>query len=184
MSISPTPYSHNNRKYTELAHLCAQKEIYPLIFGEESSLLFLPLAPSQVRALDGNMAIDRQVKVRSEGLHESLPILVQERFRRPKYASLRDVTITEWNHSSNQRGELYKIRAELFLYGYYDDITDRFLEVIALDLFQLKWKIAKKDIPYTSEVNPRSNQTFYCFKFDDLHKHHITIFHEQWNHAA
>lgn len=177
--MSTTPYSDDNQKFTDKAHSLAQSEIYPLIFGG-STLSFEPLPIEQARTLDADMGTDRHVKVLVHRLHSPYSVLVQERFRRMKYAPSQDITVTEWNHASNLPGELYKIKAELFLYGYYDDCFDQFGEAIACSMLTLKVKIAQNSIPFSSQINRRSNQTFFCFRFNDLEKHHIAVFRKKW----
>lgn len=179
MVIGYTPYSQDLQAFSNKGHLCAQKTIYPLIFPH-SILEFIPLPQEQAMTLDADMGTDRHVLVKVHGLKSSYPVLVQERFRRLRYADFQDITITEWNHNSNQPGELYKIKAEMFLYGYYDEAKDRFLEAIAFSVLNLKVKIAQGVIDHTPGTNPRSNQTFLGFKFDDLEKHHIAVFRKRW----
>lgn len=179
MTVGYTPYSKSNQSFSDSAHALAQTDAYPLIFGD-SQLSFEPLPPEQARTLDADMGTDRHVRVHVHGLRAPYSVLVQERFRRPKFADFQDITITEWNHNSGQQGELYKIKAEMFLYGYYDETANQFIEVIAFAVLPLKVKIAQGLIPYTQDTNPRSNQTFLCFKFDDLDNQHISVFRKKW----
>jgi hypothetical protein len=179
MSIGYTPYSLTNREFSERAHQCARANIYPEIFGVKNTLTFEDLPEDQAMTLDGDMGIDRHVRVHVQGLHAPFSVLVQERFRRPQFARFQDVTVTEWNHNSNLPGELYKIKAEMFLYGYHNPSTDSFLEAIAFSVFLLKIKIAQGTIQYTSSPNHRTNQTFLGFKFDDLKD--CTTFRKRWN---
>lgn len=179
MAVGYTPYSQANRAFSDKGHLCAQAAIYPLIFPN-SSLQFVPLPEEQVRTLDADMGTDRHVLVKVHSLREAFSVLVQERFRRARFADFQDVTITEWNHNSNLPAELYKIKAEMFLYAYYDEMSDSFLEAIALSMLALKVKIAQGSIAHDPELNTRSNQTFLGFKFDELESHHITVFRKKW----
>lgn len=182
--LSYTPYSKVNHEFSNRAHALAQATVYPLIFGEQNELRFVPLPEDQVRVIDGDMGIDRNVEVQVQGLHDAFSVLVQERFRHPKYAPYCDVTITEWNNNSNQRGELYKIRAEMFLYGYYDELANRFIETIAFSTLALKVHLARGLLASSTGVNPRTNQTFFCFKFDDLEKYNAVVHRKKWTVAA
>lgn len=180
MAVGFTPYSLQNQAFSDKGHLCAQEAIYPLIFPN-SQLEFIPLPEEQARTLDADMGMDRRVLVKVHGLRESFQVMVQERFRDPKWASKQDITVTEWNNNSNQPGELYKIKAEMFLYAYYDETTNRFIEAIAFSVLNLKIKLAQKSIKYTvPSPNGRSNQTFLCFRFDDLEQQHIAVFRKRW----
>ena len=167
-----TPYSKENQEFTNRAHDAAQRLLYPSLFGvEQDQLSFectsLGLGERQA-FLDGQMAIDRIVKVQVPGLGLPLSFTVQERFRKPKYASFRDITITEWNLATDRPSELYKLNAGLFIYGYYDAIADRFIEAIAVDVPWLLIMFPLKLVDWSLQENPRTSQTFFCFKFDDL----------------
>jgi hypothetical protein len=179
MAIGYTPYSQQNQDFSDKGHLCAQTSIYPLIFPN-SQLQFVPLPEEQTRTLDADMGTDRHVLVKVHSLREAFSVLVQERFRKPRYADFQDITITEWNHNSNLPAELYKIKAEMFLYAYYDDANDKFLEAIAISMLALKVKIAQGLINHDPAPNWRTNQTFLGFKFRDLEAQHISIFRKKW----
>ncbi len=179
MAIGYTPYSQRLQAFSNKGHLCAQTAIYPLIFPN-SQLQFVPLPEEQARTLDADMGTDRHMLVKVQTLREAFSVLVQERFREIKWATCRDITVTEWNRNSNLPGELYKIKAEMFLYAYYDEVNDKFIEAIAFSVLNLKIKIAQGLIKHTSGLNTRSNQTFLKFKFDDLEKQHISVFRKQW----
>ena len=178
--ISKTPYSQENQDFSDKGHLCAQTAIYPLIFPN-SQLQFVPLPEEQVMTLDADMGTDRHVLVKVYSLREAFSVLVQERFRKPRYADFQDITITEYNHNSNLPAELYKIKSEMFLYGYYDMAHDGFLEAIAISMLALKIKIAQGLINHEPALNKRSNQTFLGFKFKDLEAQHISVFRKRWD---
>ena len=61
---------------------------------------------------------------------------VQERFRRPKYARYRQVTATESNAATGSDGDFDKLKADLYVYGYYDH--GGFAEAVVLDV--PRWK--------------------------------------------
>jgi hypothetical protein len=178
--VSKTPYSAENQQFSDAAHLSAQKLLYPAIFGVEcEQLTFETLSvggDDKGALLDGSMGIDRIVRVKVPNLREYLSFTVQERFRKPCYARYRDITVTEWNHNSNLPSELYKLNAEIFLYGYYESTRHEFIEAIAINTTTFKEQIIGGKVPYRVERNPRSNQTFYCFRFDDLIQLGTTIF--------
>lgn len=182
MTLSYTPYSHINQAFSDEAHLLAQDAIYPLAFKvARDQLHFIDLPEDQSRERDYNDAIDKHVGVAVCGLHAPLIFPSQERFRKKDHAPHRDATVTEWNHNSDKPGELYKIKADIFVYGYYDDVANTFLEAIVFSVFLLKLKLSRGQLTYDTGLNPRSNQTYFGFKFDDLKKHRIVLFHKEWS---
>lgn len=183
--MARTPYQKENGDYSDKAHQLAQRIIYPRLFQtheddityEEDTLLE---ESERGAVLDGEMGIDRIVKVKVKGLNGSIPFTVQERFRRPKYASYRDLTITEWNHLSNLPSELYKIRANIFLYGYanHSDTPNGFIEAIAIDTTQLLVKIARREMQYKTQTNPKG-QSFLAFTFENLEDAGVVLWHKR-----
>lgn len=167
-----TPHSRANQAFTDAAHQAAQDLLYPSLFNvsrERLSFESTTLGKSDTATfLDGEMAIDRIVNIKVPGLRRSLSITVQERFRQLKYSKFRDLTITEWNPRTDLPSELYKLRAGVFLYGYYDESASLFCSAIAVDVVPLLIAIAHSGIRYTTGTNPRTEQPFLCFKFDDL----------------
>ncbi len=181
MALSYTPYSPERQRFSDKAHERAQTAIYPALFGaRREQLIFEIEDEAEAQRQDYEEAIDRSVKVQVALLHECLTFTVQERFRNIEYARYRDVTITEWNHNSNLPSELYKIRAMLFLYAYYDDKTDRFTEAIAFHVSPLLTQISRGDIVFTRGRNPK-NQSFICVKFEELRKQGIQAFYRNWS---
>lgn len=176
-----TPYCSANQTFSDAAHAAAQSIVYPrMLECERDALSFESSSVSdggEKAILDGRMAVDRIVSVTVAGLRGPIEHTVQERFRRPEYAAFRDVTITEWNHASNQKSELYKLKAGVFLYGYFDPASESFGEVIAVNTSALLMAIGSGGIRYTKGENPRSRQSFICIKFGALHDAGVVIWH-------
>jgi hypothetical protein len=176
-----TPYCSANQKFSDAAHAAAQAAVYPDVLGcEFDSLSFesSSVGDGGDRAiLDGQMAVDRIVSVTVAGLRGPIEHTVQERFRRPGYSRYRDLTITEWNHASNEKSELYKLKAGIFLYGYFDPLTEEFGEVIAVNTSSLLVAIGSGAISYTRHENRRSIQSFLCITFDALHESGVVVWH-------
>ncbi len=177
--MASTAYSTDNAAFTERAHETARTELYPALFGTqqlsfESTLL---ATSDRNRILDGEMAVDRIVKVTVRDLHAPLSFTVQERFRKLSYAKYKDLTITEFNHSSRLPSELYKMTCGLFLYGYFNEQQNSFAEAIAISVPDLLLKVARGDIEFSAKRNPRSNQTFFCFTFAALKAADTVRFH-------
>lgn len=177
-----TPYSLANAHFSNRAHEIAREKVYPALFGVSRAQLTFDadtlLADSERgRVLDGQMAVDRIVRVKVLKLRQPLVFTVQERFRRPKWAHKRDITITEWNHATNQPSELYKLEANLFVYGYFDEQAATFVEVVAVNTAALLQAIAANTAPYTFGKNPRSNQSFLALTFDMLAARGLLAYH-------
>jgi hypothetical protein len=170
--MGKTPLDPDNKKFTDLAHEAAQSKLYPLLTGVSREQLEFVTSDvgKNIKStmLDGEMAIDRTVKIHLPDFQFPFSLTVQERFRRPHFASFRDITITEWNPNSNLPSELYKLNAQIFLYGYFNPQTQDFIEAIAVDTSSLLFRVFSEGIAYGRGVNPRTNQPFLCFKFDDL----------------
>lgn len=180
--MSPTPYSQSNADFSNKAHATARSSLYPQIF--ELPFENLEFEDTLVRngsrgeVLDGEMAIDRIVRVKPlvNDFKSSIVFTVQERFRRKRFAQFEDLTITEWNPRTNLPSELYKLEANMFLYGYFDPPAGNFVDAIAVNLLTLLMKLCNGKIRYTRNVNPRSGQPFLCFKFSDLEEAGCVIF--------
>lgn len=174
----PTPYSERNQQFSDAAHIAARSMIYPHIFDgcEEITFETTSLGKSEKSTiLDGEMAIDRIVRAHSSFLKRPVEVTVQERFRRPRFARFRDLTITEWNHKYNLPSELYKLNAGLFVYGYFDIAQNLFADWIAVSTADTIRKIASKQLPYDRRRNPRSDQTFIVIKFDALREAGVVV---------
>ncbi|GAC1694678.1 MAG: hypothetical protein PVS3B3_18940 [Ktedonobacteraceae bacterium] len=175
-----TPHSSDNQYFTDCAHMKARELVYPAIFNTSKDRIhYLELKDAQDR--DYNKAIDRTIAVDVEGLHAPISFTVQERFRKPKYSSEKDIAITAFNNTSGLISELYKIEAFYMLYAYFDPETGQFIEVIMIRVPVFLEYLVKGSLSYEDHLNPRSNQTFYCFKFDDLLKlPGVVKFHHDW----
>jgi hypothetical protein len=179
-----TPYSQKNQEFTDQAHLCARRDIYPTLFGVPQERIKYPELPD-AKERDYEKGIDKTLEIWVPSLDGSIKITSQERFRRPKFARYRDITITQQNNTSGLNGEIYKIEAGLFVYGYYDPERDRFIEAIACWLHPLIMSIVNEQIHQEVNLNHRSNQDFLCFKFEDLASlPGVVAFHKKWNGAA
>ncbi|MFW6025147.1 MAG: hypothetical protein ACOCRX_02285, partial [Candidatus Woesearchaeota archaeon] len=84
-----TKYEEKNGLFSNRAHQAARRLLYPLIFPSsalefEAETLLHESKRGQI--LDGEMAVDRVVRVKRANLHKGLNFTIQERFRRPQYA--------------------------------------------------------------------------------------------------
>lgn len=175
-----TKFEQRNQDFSDTAHAAAQSLVYPRLFRCEQSRLKFESASvndgGEKAILDGQMAVDRLIKVTVDGFRCPLEYTVQERFRRPGYSKYRDITITEWNNASNQPSELYKIKCGIFTYGYYDEHQRIFGEVIAIDVPAFQLAMTTGAIAFTKRTN-RKQQDFICVTFDALFDAGVVMAH-------
>jgi hypothetical protein len=173
-----TRFEQHNQDFSDKAHAAAQSLVYPRLFQcEENRLSFESASVSdggEKAILDGQMAVDKLVNVTVNGLRHPIQHAIQERFRRPGYRNYRDITVTEWNHASNQPSELYKIKSGIFLYGYYYEEQGLFGDVIAVDVSAFLMAMTTGVITYTKKTNPK-RQDFICVTFDQLQKAGVVL---------
>ncbi len=165
-----TPYTIENQAFTNKAHMTARKCIYPRIFRNrhiEYQDTILGSGEAET-ILDGKFAIDRIIHVPTSDMKAKIKLTVQERFRKPIHASFRDISITEWNHASGSEGELYKLHANLFLYGYYDEENDTFIEAILINVPMLLARMATSTIKYSIHYMKDKQQDIINIGFDEL----------------
>lgn len=179
--MTATVYQKDNANYSDKVHMLARELVYPKLFGADAANITYeadtlvgqsPLGD----VLDGQMGIDRIVRVSVKGLSGALSFTVQERFRRPSYAKYRDITVTEWNHASGVPSELYKIQAQIFLYGFANDEQNPtwITEAIAINTTSLIMGIVRGGINYGTETNPKQ-QTFLTIPYAELESNNTVI---------
>ncbi len=179
--MAATIYQKDNANYSDAVHALARRQVYPKLFGADAASITYeadtlvgqsPLGD----VLDGEMGIDRIVRVSVKGLTGVLSFTVQERFRRPQYAQRRDITVTEWNHASGLPSELYKIQAQIFLYGYADKEHDPtwITEAVAVNTTSLLMAIVQGSVMYETRTN-KKQQTFLAIPFAELESNDLVI---------
>jgi hypothetical protein len=80
----------------------------------------------------------------------------------------RDATVTEWNNTTNLPSELYKMIAQLFVYGYYDERNNRIVDAMAINVAQMYQGIAAGTLPYTRQARGDKEQDFIGLRWQDL----------------
>lgn len=177
--MAKTLYEEKNATFSDSAHMEARKQIYPKIFTNPNVTIAYEniklIGDERQRILDGEMAVDRIIKVKTPTFRFPIKITVQERFRRKEYSGYKDMTVTELNNESGMPSELYKMNAGIFLYGYYDDKRKEFLDAIAVNTTDLLYKVLNDEIPYTRFRNKKS-QDFLAFKFSDMEEAGVVIY--------
>jgi len=178
--LSYTRYDKDRQAFSDKGHVKAQTMVYPELFSVRPEQLdFTVIDEEEQKKQDYTYGIDRTVKVEVARLKDKLSFTAQERFRHPKFIDYQDVTITEWNNNSNLPSELYKIHADLFVYGYYDPVTDNLIEAIVFHVSPFKMMLAQGKINYFRGCNQK-NQSFITVKFDALKKSGLVVFHRRW----
>jgi hypothetical protein len=177
--MAKTRYDKHNGDFSNRAHEAAKRLLYPSIFNVPFSALefesTLLEQDAKSKLLDGQMGIDRLVRVRVDSLPAPLEFAIQERFRRVRFMNYKDLTITEWNYASGIKSELYKIKAGMFLYGYYDEQTSSFPDAICINTDGLKYALISGNISYVRRRN-KKQQSFLAFKFVNLHDASVVMY--------
>lgn len=176
--MSKTPHSSENQAFTDSAHRLAREQVYPRLFRVPAENIFYLKADKAINEfLDTRMGIDRSMRVKYRSMPAPFLITTQERFRKPRYQDFQDITVTLWNHISDLPGEMFKLACHFFVYGFYDEKHNRLVEVIVLHAHLLVECVAMCKLTYTTQDNPRSGQTFACFKIDDLKRVGVVRLH-------
>jgi hypothetical protein len=177
--LTNTAYESHNAKFSNDAHAVARQAIYPYLFGAASDALsfedtLLDGGDARCRILDGELGIDRIIRVNVPDLNAPLVYTIQERFRRPNPNHRQILTVTEWNWASGQPSELHKIAAMLFVYGYFDEDEQQFIDWVCVDVARLLLCLAHGDIEYERRRN-KKDQTYLGFDIVDLRATHCVI---------
>src|SRR5260221_2234771 len=165
-----TPYSAMNHAFSDKAHACAQKSVYPSFFKKDTRAIRYTQPTCTQDAAHG---IDRIVRVTMPGLNAPLTFWVQERFRRPNIALYNDVTIGEWCANSNKPSELYTMKSQLFLFGRYDEETDIMVESLFFWFHPVLHALATGDLPYQRLLNDRQGKYFVAVPIADMKRLHL-----------
>ena len=192
--MTRTVYTPANAAHSELAHIAARRALYPLIFGVSGECLEYEAVANQEterqHILDGEMGIDRIVKVPVPGLSALLAFTIQERFRRRykrddagqiirDYMTFGDITITEWNHASNLPSELYKMTGGFFLYAYYEESDEVFWRPILVNVPGVLLALVARDIPCSKLRENPKRQTFLPITYDLLKELGVVAFYRE-----
>jgi len=174
-----TPYSLEQQVVTDEASAEARVRLYPQIFAVPPGRLTFDTqvawTEDERQHLDGQCGIDLFVRDHPDILRAPVTFAVQERFRDMDYAAFRDITVTEWNRVPDVPGELHKIKAWVFVYGYYDRETRAFGEVVCINIPALMLSVVRGELPLSRGFNRRSGQDFLTVPFDDLTEHGLVV---------
>ena len=160
-----TAFSQINMDRTNRAHLAAVEQFYPKLWPNAKRIEFIDKTGT---VDDLSFGIDCIALVTVQGLRAPLKFGIQERFRNPCYMKWEDTTVTEWNKKTNLPSELYKMIAQLFIYGYYDERNNRIVDAMAINVAQMYQGIAAGTLPYTRQARGDNEQDFIGLRWQDL----------------
>ncbi len=182
-----TRFDPDRKEHSDIAHIAAQKLIYPYVFGEDNLIRFEDTTldsqdiDTRNKILDGELGIDRIIHVSptrcSVDLNKPMIVTVQERFRDKSYSDHKDITVTEWNHETNLPSEIHKLAAQLFVYGYFDYDNGDFVDSICVNVPSLILATAKNQIIWKRQGNDK-RQTFLTATFSQLHTARVVQWHQ------
>jgi hypothetical protein len=167
-----TAFDPERMDFTKRAHLAAQAQLYPKMFPERRVEFVDTVATVQ----DLDYAIDCRLAVTVPDFRAPLYFAVQERWREPEWEHHGDVTVTEWNLSSDQPSELHKLGAHVFVYGFYDDAADRVRLAVAVDVAIMLRELACGRLPFERRRRRGGDQSFLCLRCRDLYSVGAVIF--------
>lgn len=171
--------------FTKRGHKAAVRDVYPLVFeslyGTTTDIDWnTEYHPGdyddELHDLDAKHGIDATTHVEC-GFRPSIPIYLQERWRDPDYQGFQDITITEWNKTSDTPSELGKIKADYFAYGYYDPDVDRILEAVIVDVAGIKQALISGWVEYDDTKENHRQQTMVAVEFNELDQNGIQYMH-------
>lgn len=189
--MSRTVYQIENANFSNVAHFAARQLLYPLIFGENLPLTFEDTDDKKTERhniLDGEMGVDKIIKVTLNGYSAPLSFSIQERFRRRygkrkdgstiDYTTFNDITITEWNKASGLPSEFYKINAGYFLYAYYDETNGSFVKPIMFNVSDLLLALCHNSLLIGRGEN-KKQQTFLTIRYPALKDAGVVKFYRE-----
>src|SRR5947209_9319514 len=177
--MSYTPFSDEQYNQSLNIHQKERNNIYPLIYGvRKENVSYDDDMPEYIKKIqDYEKARDVTFKVKYPLWEYPVNYSSQFRIREIDAQKFQDLTITLKNPDSNSPGELFKLQADVFPYGYQDQNGERLIELLVADCPKLRNGIINDTLQYEIRYNPRSHQPFVAIKFAELYKHHIVILH-------
>lgn len=163
-----TAFSGENFDFSTRAHYAAERQFYPGLWPG-ATVRFVDTTKAEA---DLGYAVDCIALVSLPDTEARGPVqfFIQERWRRyePRYAKYRDMTVTEWNLQTNQPSELYKLGAQLFVYGLYNAATDTIESALAVDIVRMQLANVRGQLHYTRSKRAGRDQSFIAIEWDHL----------------
>ena len=166
-----TKFSTGNAQFSHAAHLAAREQVYPCIFGLCEDIEFEDVAASgtlRCKILDQELGVDCIVRVPfvGNGFFSPMAFTVQERWRRPYALADQKITITAYNNASGTVSELFKIAAELFVYGWYDEEEKEVVGAICFDVPRLLYWLTTEAREWDWRENDKAQTYLELDTFD------------------
>lgn len=169
--------------FAEMAHKTATREFYPEFATDWGALDYELVETSALGSgsefafLDQRLGIDVVMRIMTEKFPEPIPLFVQERWRRVKYAGFREVTMTHSKPGNGLPAQITRMIAPLFVYGYYHSGENRLYETLVIDMMKM-YKLLATDVLETNEVRVVANDTrMIAISFDELIENDAVLFH-------
>jgi hypothetical protein len=178
-----TPFLPDQKKDSDQINFRYKDLIYPPTYGLKGgdAIYDEDTIPEAIRKfLDTEQGIDFSFWLKFPNFKHPMKFTSQYRFRdAAKYQRHQDLTITLLNNASGKPGELSKLLALLFVYGYYDCLINRLVEVIVTDCQRMRNCILDGSLKPKDWIpeNHRSDQPFLCFDFDELKRLDLVLLH-------
>jgi hypothetical protein len=178
-----TPYSPDNRKFSDTTHDCYKNHIYPSALGLNKGDVIYDhnMIPKEVMEyLDYEQGVDFLFHAKFPDFEYPMLFSSQYRFRdADPFQLYQDICLTERNDESGESGELYKLLALLFVYGYVNRTTHRLVEAIVTDCQKMRNCIINGTLRPKDKkpINPRTNQPMLCYPFDELKRLGLVLLH-------
>lgn len=192
-----TAFEPRNAAFSLKAHVAAREGLYAPALGVDPSLIGYTATRlhdgNPVHdVLDGELAVDGRLHLYTcEGLELPLTLTVQERYLRAEhYATHPYVTVTRWNRRTRGQtrnevtdqefegspSELFKLGAQLFASGWYDEERGAFVDALLIDAPRMLLAISSGKLEYDTKQNAKG-QTFVRLSLSSLHRAGCVLWH-------
>jgi hypothetical protein len=181
--MGQTPFLPEQKVYSDQINDRYKDLIYPPAYGLKGidAIYDEDAIPEEIRTyLDTEQGIDFSFWLKFPNFKHPMKFTSQYRYRdATNYQRYQDLTITLLNNASGKPGELSKLLALLFVYGYYDYLVNRLVEVIVTDCQRMRNCILDGSLKPKEWIpeNTRSDQPFLCFDFDELKRLDLVLLH-------
>lgn len=171
-------YDPANERFGRRAHRKAWPQVYQAFLPD--SVVMVDLSRTE---RDYEKDEDYAASIHIDEIGSPVELSFQEKFRRQKWASERDLTLAYYNEETEENLYFEKSEADFFLYGYYDSANDTLGETIIVSMTRLKTAFACGRLEYDTFKHGSKGHRFLTIPFDDLKdedliEHHYDSFYE------
>jgi hypothetical protein len=177
--VVTTPFDPQQKEFTDTVFRDYRDLIFPLMFGvSKDAITYDQLPVTFMKEADSCIALDATIHTKFKGLRNAMTWTGSFRFRdAERYQVFQDLTLTEFNDVTGMLGELYKIAVDYFIYGYWSFERRCLVEVLVVHMHDFKRAIAREQIHPVPGHNPRSDQPFVGYRFEDLKRLGLVCLH-------